>query len=427
MIKRVFPIIALAVFAAMLGGSIIAPLLPRYVITMGATGIGIGAIFASYSIAKAVVMPLVGKYSDQLGRKWFLAAGLFAFSVLSLAYIWAGTMEQLILIRVIHGFAGGMILPVARAFIGDLTPVGQEGRWMGYFNFAFFAGMGSGPFLGGVLYDSFSGATSALGGADSGMVAAFGTMGILSMLAFVGVLIFLPNLKDKRMAMRRKPSFREMGRSNHFKALFSQRMLENMARRCTFSFLPVFGGIALGLSATEIGVLILVNTLFSSLLQPVSGHIVDRLNKTTVIIVAGLAAAVYVSLMPSANSFALLMAIMVLNGLRSSLSSPAVSGMILEEGRRYGMATAMATFSFAVAVGEAAGPLLGGAAVDIFGGDSRVAFYLGALFFLAGALLFRFFMGRPERGAAAEVSAAEGNGDEAMAALKKGVDLHQDT
>jgi len=427
LIKRVFPIIALAVFSAMLGGSIIAPLLPQYVSTMGATGIGIGAIFASYSVSKAVVMPLVGRYSDQLGRKGFLAVGLFSFAILSLAYIWADSMYQLILIRVVQGFAGGMILPVARAFIGDLTPVGQEGRWMGYFNFAFFAGMGSGPVLGGLLYDFFSGSTSAFGGADSGMVAAFGAMGTLSLLAFLGVIIFLPNLKDKRMAMRRKPSFREMGRSNHFKALFSQRIMENMARRCIFAFLPVFGGIVLGLSATEIGLLILVNTLFSSLLQPVSGHIVDRLNKTTVIFVAGLAAAVYMSLAPSANSFVLLMAIMVLNGLRSSLSSPAVSGMVVREGRRYGMATAMATFSFAVAVGEAVGPMLAGAAVDIFGGDSRVAFYLGALLFLAGALLFRFFMGRPEPDVAAEVSAAEGNGDEAMVTLKKGVDLHQDT
>jgi MFS family permease len=420
MIKRVFPVIALAVFSAMLGGAILAPLLPKYVATMGASGIGIGAIFASYSVAKVLVMPLVGKYSDRLGRKRFMATGLFAFSVLSLAYIWAGTIEQLILIRVIHGFAGGMILPVARASIGDLTPVGQESRWMGYFNFTFFAGMGGGPLLGGVLYDLFAGSTNAFfGGTDSGIVAAFGTMGLLSLLAFLGVIFFLPSFEDKKWARRRQTSFREMSRSNYFRGLFSQRLLENMARRCTFAFLPIFGGFVLGLSATQIGLLMTVNTVLSAVLQPFSGHLVDRLNKKTVLVVGSLAAAAYVSLMPSVSSYGLLMLIMVANALRTSMSSPAASGMMVEEGRRYGMATTMATFSLAIAIGETLGPVLGGALVDLFAGDSRAAFYLGALVYLAGALTFKFFMDRSDRdGAAVVLTAEEGNGDP-MATLEK--------
>ncbi len=421
MIKRVFPVVALAVFSAMLGGAILAPLLPKYVATMGASGIGIGAIFASYSVSKVLVMPLVGKYSDRLGRKRFMATGLFVFSVVSLAYIWAGTIEQLILIRVIHGFAGGMVLPVARACIGDLTPVGQESRWMGYFNFTFFAGMGGGPLLGGVLYDLFAGSTNAFfGGTDSGIVAAFGTMGLLSLLAFLGVIFFLPSFEDKKWARRRQTSFREMSRSNYFRGLFSQRLLENMARRSTFAFLPIFGGFVLGLSATQIGLLMTVNTVLSAVLQPFSGHLVDRLNRKTVLFVGSLAAAAYISLMPSVSSYGLLMLIMVANALRTSLSSPAASGMMVEEGRRYGMATAMATFSLGIAIGETIGPVLGGAAVDLFAGDSRVAFYLGALTYLAGALLFKFFMNRADRDeATAAVLAAAGNGDLMKASEKE--------
>ncbi|KKK91411.1 hypothetical protein LCGC14_2713230, partial [marine sediment metagenome] len=40
------------------------------------------------------------------------------------------------------GSAAGMIIPIAHAYIGDLSPEGQEGTWMGYFYAAFFTGPG---------------------------------------------------------------------------------------------------------------------------------------------------------------------------------------------------------------------------------------------------------------------------------------------
>jgi MFS family permease len=54
MIKRVFPILALSIFASMLGVGIIVPLLPLYAENLGATGIWMGIIFASFSISRAI-------------------------------------------------------------------------------------------------------------------------------------------------------------------------------------------------------------------------------------------------------------------------------------------------------------------------------------------------------------------------------------
>ncbi len=44
------------------------------------------------------------------------------FMVTSLGYIWISEVWHLILVRVVHGAAGGMIVPVARAIIGELAP-----------------------------------------------------------------------------------------------------------------------------------------------------------------------------------------------------------------------------------------------------------------------------------------------------------------
>ena len=77
MIKKVFPIIGLSVFSSMLGMGILHPILPIYAADMGATGIWIGLIAGAYSITRAILMPLIGRWSDRRGRKVFLGVGLF--------------------------------------------------------------------------------------------------------------------------------------------------------------------------------------------------------------------------------------------------------------------------------------------------------------------------------------------------------------
>ena len=52
MIKRVFPVLALAMFASTLGFGIISPLLPIYAESLGATGIWVGIIFGAYASFK---------------------------------------------------------------------------------------------------------------------------------------------------------------------------------------------------------------------------------------------------------------------------------------------------------------------------------------------------------------------------------------
>ena len=173
MIKNAFPILALSIFSSMLGVGIVAPLLPLYAENLGATGIWIGIIFASFSISRTIIMPIVGWLSDRRGRKLFLCIGLLSYAIVSLGYIWADSVSQLTLVRLINGATAGMILPIAQAYVGDISPEGEEGKWMGYFNAAFFTGFGFGPLLGGVLTDHF------------GMNVAFSTMGGLNLLAFL--------------------------------------------------------------------------------------------------------------------------------------------------------------------------------------------------------------------------------------------------
>ena len=377
MIKKVFPILALSTFSSMLGVGIISPLLPLYAENLGATGIWLGIIFSSFSISRTIFMPIIGRLSDRRGRKLFLCTGLLIYSIISLGYIWADSVSQLILVRLIQGSAAGMIIPIAQAYVGDISPEGEEGTWMGYFNAAFFTGFGFGPLLGGLLTDHF------------GMTVAFSSMGGLNLLAFLIAVLFLPEISHKKMATSTRVSFREIINSGIIKGLFNFRLAFSIGRGTFVTFLPIFAGIYIGLPPSLIGILLTVNILVMSLLQIYGGNIADRFNRRVLVIIGGLTNLIYLALIPLGGNFWQLLAICALGGLGGAISMPAASALIVEEGRKFGMGSTIATFAMSMSIGMAIGPIVAGGIADFININS--VFYFGAAIGLIGTTLFIWF------------------------------------
>ncbi len=377
MIKKVFPILALCVFSATLGIGIVSPLLPLYVRDMGATGIGVGIIVASYFISNSVFVPIAGRLSDRKGRKYFLVTGLLAYSIISLGYIFSTEVTHLALVRLAHGVAGAATIPIAMAYLGDLSPKGEEGKWMGWAQAAFFSGFGFGPFMGGVLTEHF------------GMTVPFLSMSGLNLLAGLIALIFLPE-STHRLTSRdsQRLSFKEMSTSGIIKGLFSFRLVQALGRGGIAAFLPIFASI-IGLSISLIGILIAINILTVTLLTPLGGIIADRFNRRTLIIFSSFFFSILLVAIPHANNFGQLLAVMLAQGLSAALSMPAAAALTVEEGRKYGMGSTMSIFFLAMSIGQAVGPIISGGIADLLNVDS--VFYFGAIIGLIGTALFIWF------------------------------------
>lgn len=358
----------------MLGIGIISPLLPLYAENMGATAIWIGMIFAGYSISRTIIMPIAGNLSDRRGRKLFLSIGLLSSSIISLGYIWAISAPHLTLVRLIHGAASGMIVPIAQAYIGDISPKGEEGTWMGYFNAAFFTGFGFGPLMGGVLTDHF------------GMSVAFFTMGGLNLLAFLTVVFSLPEVRQRKIETSSRPSFKEMSTSNMVKGLSSFQLAFSIGRGTFAAFLPIFATIYVGLSPTLVGILLAVNIFLMASLQIYGGNIADRFNRRALVIIGGLLNLAYLSLIPLGGNFWYLLGICALGGVAGAISTPALLALTVEEGRRFGMGSVMAIVAMSLSIGMAVGPLMGGVIADFVNINS--VFYFGAFAGLIGTGLF---------------------------------------
>jgi MFS family permease len=377
MINKVFPILAISTFSSLLGAGIIVPLLPIYAETLGATGIWLGSIAAGFFASNAIFTPIFGRVSDRKGRKVFISIGLFCYTIASFCFLGASNVPQLALVRFIQGIAGGMILPIAQAYVGDIAPVGEEGKWMGYFNATLFTGFGIGPLIGGTLTEQF------------GMSSAFIAMGALNLLAFSGTTFFLPEIKERKTSSSPNVSFRKMGRSNMVKGLFSFRLAFAIGRGAFATFLPIFSGIYLGLSPLLIGVLLAVNLLLMSLLQVYSGNIADRFNRKTLVIIGSIINFVYFAFIPLSTNFWQLLAICVFGGLGGAVALPAASALTVEEGKKFGMGSTIAIFTIAFSLGMTIGPLISGLIADFV--DISSVFYFASTIGLSGAILFIWF------------------------------------
>jgi MFS family permease len=376
--KKAFLIIASTMFISMLGMGIVTPFLPIYADQLGASPLEIGLVQAGFSISNLVSLPFVGRLSDRLGRKAFLCIGLALLALASLGFIWASSPGQLILMRLFQGLGASAHLPIAQAYLGDITPEGGEGKWMGYFNTFLFSGIGAGPLVGGVLNDLFNIDTTFL------------VMAALNAGGLVATLILLREYPRKK-APSEHASFLAPLRSRIVQGVAAYRMMIGFGIATLMAFVPLFADSRLGLSTSLIGLLLAVR-MPVSLVQSYTGRLADRHDRRLLVVASGATTMIFTALLPVSTGFWALLAIYAMVTFGNALGMPAATAYVLEEGRTYGMGACMTTLTMAAQAGNAVGPVMLGAVAGFAGLES--AFYSAAGFMLLGTLVFLWLVKR---------------------------------
>ena len=356
--RQILGILLLSVMTALFGIGIIVPVMPVFAVSLGANGFTLGLIIAAFSISRGILQPIVGSLSDRWGRKGFMVIGLFVYSLVGLALPEATSVINLIMIRAFHGIGSAMIVPVAMAYVSDMAPYGQEGRFMGMLNIAIFVGIGGGPLFGGFFTALW------------GMASAFYAMAGLSCIAMLLVLFKMPVMES---GTRRKPPL------GIFKALVS--MLSNrrtggilLARMSTMiimvptmAFLPLLMNQWFDATGMQIGIVIACRTLVNALLQTPCGRMADRFDKVRLLQIGCLIVSCVICLVPLAGSFWWLIFLFVVLGMGEAVIWPVLGALATQDGRYYGQGTMMGVFSLAMSTGIFLGALGAGISMDQLG------------------------------------------------------------
>jgi MFS transporter, DHA2 family, multidrug resistance protein len=124
----------------------------------GAIGAGIddgGWISTSYLIAEIVVIPLSGWLAQVFSVRLYLLTNAVLFLVLSAACALAQDLPQMIALRAVQGFTGGVLIPMAFTLIITLLPKAKQPIGLALFALSATFAPAIGPTIGGYLTENW--------------------------------------------------------------------------------------------------------------------------------------------------------------------------------------------------------------------------------------------------------------------------------
>nr|WP_320192872.1 MFS transporter [uncultured Desulfobacter sp.] len=372
-------ILSVAVGVAMMGLGIIWPLIPVYAVELGAGGFLVGLIVASFNISRTLLSPFSGSISDKWGRKRFIASGLLIYAVLSVFYVLPKNAETLILIRLLHGMASLLVVPVAMALTADIAPPRKLGLYMGTLNMAIMIGLGFGPAMGGMIRDTL------------GFNAAFYIMGGLALLTSLVVAVFIPADKTHLSDIKRPEPYPIRKIITHKTAvgILIMRFFAASGQGSVYTFLPILA-MKIDLSSSQVGIILTMNIFLIAFLQRISGGLADRINPKHLIIIGTFACGITVIGMPFFHGFIPILILNILMGMANGLSLP--GGLVITGrlGQTMGMASIMSLNDAAWGLGFIVSPILSGLILDWMG--VSYVFIVGSILILLGGIAVTIFL-----------------------------------
>ncbi len=179
--------------------------LPHMQGALGASRDQVTWVLTSYVVASAIMTAPVGWLAGRFGRKPVMVIGVAGFTLASALCGLAGSIEQMVLFRLLQGLFGAVLVPLSQAIMLDLFPRNQSSRAIAIWSAGVMLGPILGPSVGGWLTEYYSwrwvflinvpiGLATALGlmtflsGPRSGAASRFDWLGFLMLAIGVGAL-----------------------------------------------------------------------------------------------------------------------------------------------------------------------------------------------------------------------------------------------
>src|SRR5215475_2653871 len=149
-------VVALASFMEVLDTTIANVALPYIAGSMGVSEDEASWVITTYLVSNAIILTGSSFLARMLGRKTFFLISLGLFTLSSILSGVAPNLQALLLFRILQGFGGGGMVPVAQSILADAFPPQKRGQAFALFGVAVVVAPVVGPTLGGWISDNWS-------------------------------------------------------------------------------------------------------------------------------------------------------------------------------------------------------------------------------------------------------------------------------
>ncbi len=113
-------------------------------------------VVTSYLVANGIMIPLTGWISARFGRKRYFLLSMTAFVMASACCGAARSLDQIVIFRLMQGFAGAAMVPSSQAIMMETFPPEEQQMAMATWSMGMMVAPALGPTLGGWITDNFS-------------------------------------------------------------------------------------------------------------------------------------------------------------------------------------------------------------------------------------------------------------------------------
>lgn len=333
---------------AAFGFGVILPILPFYTLSLGAEPAELGLLTATFAFMSLVFSPLMGKLSDNIGRKKVAMFGTACFVVGYLVFAFADSLFLAFLARAIEGVGAAAIYPVCVSLLSDLTTEKQRGKAMSLMGMVFSLGFIIGPAAGGLI--------SAISVKDVFIFSA-----LLSLANFVSISFQVKEPKEK------EESADIIGKEAGFLAhLTSPLLLLFMAAFMTSfmiggidSTLALYTSEKMGFSTPQVGLIFTYIGLLIMAMMLVSGELINRFGESRLIVMGLVLSGAGFFLLVFTHDWISILIPLAVFVAGNAMTFPSVSSLLTKKvtAKR---GTVLGLFSSFESLGMFAGPILGG-------------------------------------------------------------------
>ncbi len=183
---RVLLPVGLGTSLSLIGDTSLYTVLPTHTLEAGITLAAVGVMLSANRWIRLLLNGPIGVAYDRWPRRWLFVPALFVGALSTAVYAFTTGFWPLLIGRLLWGLAWSGIWIGGNSIIIDVTTSDNRGRWIGFYQTAFFLGASGGSLVGGILTD---------------IVGYHMAMAVAAGLTFIGAaaaLLFLPETHHLR-------------------------------------------------------------------------------------------------------------------------------------------------------------------------------------------------------------------------------------